>query len=575
MSDESDDERSLLITDMNEGMVEMFNSFIANKDYEEALQFVSGCFGFVPTPFVINKIIFTIMMNCDESLAEEAEDYLEGVLRIMTTHDKKSNIIEGLSYQSDRNSKVWDTFSHLVESSLYHLKILETCHDRKEYVKNPNCKILVNIFVKAFINCPLKSDILGSHAEKRLSSVLRWINQFYKYNIQHEPLLNYLHEFLDYIIDSEVSGDPSLPACVKIHSANLSQYMFLILNFCKDVFSSTQNQQRFFNNSKSLYLITKVCHYRLHELIEMEALPQDPGMLTLKSIVENYFFHTSKKKSEDTKQTSSKSPIKSDSPRKSIRVKKLKKFSKEPIPGDTDLHECCRLGRPADLLTALYGNKKKDINVKNSAGNTPLHEACLASSYLCSKFLIEEAGDRTIDYRATDNEGRTPLHCAVYVNAFDIVNLLLNRAGNALVKCPDNWGKTPIDYSTTDEMRTMLQKVESKLQDHNQDDSKLPSLKNSQDYHLYLRTLKTLVSSYFQIYDLPKVETSIKTLSHDRKKCYHYKAESNTMCLEDSSILDTFGKVVNKFISCAEVVAKEENAKMELKLWQTFAAAFK
>ncbi|GBN65310.1 hypothetical protein AVEN_242516-1 [Araneus ventricosus] len=364
---------------MNEGMVALFKSFILREDYDAAMDFIEDCIDYVPTPFVLNEIIFRIMMNCNEKLAYKASDYLEGRLRAMFVHeDQKSIFINALKDQSGTKPDIWDAFSHFVWSSLYNLKVSEAYHNHKEYAKSPNCDLLVDIYIKAFLKCSIKSDILGSRVEERLSGLLKWMSLYYKYNFGDEPVLSYLHRLLDYIVDSEISSNSCLPSCVKIHTANLSQYMFLILNICKDVFATLEKQQRFFNYSMSFPLITKVCQYRLHELIEEKTLPQHPGMLTLKSIVGNYFFHRPEKK------------------RRSCRGKKLKKFSKVPIPGDTNFHNGCRLGRPADLLCALYEGKTHDINKKNSAGNTPLHEACLASSYLCCKFLIEESGGKNI-----------------------------------------------------------------------------------------------------------------------------------------------------------------------------------
>ncbi|CAL1300624.1 unnamed protein product [Larinioides sclopetarius] len=577
MSDDSDDDCPKRAADtMNYGMVALFESFILREDYDAAMDFIDDCFGYAPTPFVINEIIFKIMMNCNEKLAYKAAGFLECKMRVMFAHeDQKINFISALKDQSGTNSNIWDAFSRFVWSSLYSLKVTEAYHIQNECIKSPNCDLLVDIYIKAFLKCSVKSDILGSHVEERLSVLLQWINLYYKYNFDDEPVLSYLHQLLDYIVDSEISSDSSLPLSVKIHTVNLSQYMFLILNNCKDAFATVEKQQRFFIYSMSYCLIIKICQYRLLQLIEEKSQPQNPRMLTLKSIVDNFFFHRPEKSSSVRK------PI---SPRRSCWGMQLKKFSKDPIPGDTSLHKHCRLARPADLLCILYAEKSKDINEKNRVGNTPLHEACLSSSYLCCKFLIEETVDRKVDFRATDNEGRTPLFCAVYVDSFDIVKLLLHRGGNDLVKCRDNWGKKPVDYSTSDEMKKMLQEYESKLEETGEEEFleslvsselKLPNLKHSKDYYLYLRTLRTFVLNYCEIYDLPKTETDVKTLSHDSKECYHYKADCKTLCMEDASILDTFSEVVMKFISCAKFISEEESVKKELCHWKRFSTVFK
>ncbi|GBL75475.1 hypothetical protein AVEN_194650-1 [Araneus ventricosus] len=253
--------------------------------------------------------------------------------------------------------------------------------------------------------------------------------------------------------------------------------------------------------------------------------------------------------------------------------------------GDTDFHVCCRTNRFDNLLEALYAHKSKDINAKNSLGITPLHEACLADSYLCCKFLIEESDVRKVNFRAVDCQGRTPLHFAVYKKALDVVNLLLKRGGSDLVKCRDNMGKKPIDYSESEDIRKILQNTELQLEpsdDESQKSSdsmekKLPKLKNSESLPLYLRTLRSLVGTYCEIYDIPKDENDgvVKLLSHCEEECSHYKVSAEgTLCMEDSSTFETLVENIKKLSACAKRISTDDNLKKELRGLDILVASF-
>ncbi|GFQ86467.1 hypothetical protein TNCT_453681 [Trichonephila clavata] len=271
----------------------------------------------------------------------------------------------------------------------------------------------------------------------------------------------------------------------------------------------------------------------------------------------------------------------SSSPRKS---KRLKKFDEEPTPGDTELHEYCRTLKPADLLKTLFSNPRLDINTKNNAGNTPLHVACLAGSYHCVKFLIEDSGDRIPDFKATDNEGRMPLHCAVHANALDIAKFLLKRGGYELVVSEDVSGNKPIHYATSDEMKELLQKYETDLQLREQGDenddmtlSFAPSLKDFNEFHLYLSTLRIMLINYCEIYDIPAIkQTSGGAIAcHDSKECCHFVASAvNTLCLGDFSVMVDLPGTFERLIASLKLVELVMDIGDEVLLYEACAVGF-
>ncbi|PHZ12614.1 ankyrin, partial [Rhizopus microsporus ATCC 52813] len=61
-----------------------------------------------------------------------------------------------------------------------------------------------------------------------------------------------------------------------------------------------------------------------------------------------------------------------------------------------------------------------NVNFRDNAGWTPLHEAALKGQYEVGKYLIECA-----DVNAKDNHDWTPLHLACLHGHLDIVKLLI------------------------------------------------------------------------------------------------------------------------------------------------------
>ncbi|GFY16519.1 hypothetical protein TNCV_735481 [Trichonephila clavipes] len=297
---------------------------------------------------------------------------------------------------------------------------------------------------------------------------------------------------------------------------------------------------------------------------------------TLSTIVVDYIPYQVRR-TQDVEMSSS-----SSSPKKS---KQLKKFNKEPTPGDTELHRYCRTLRPADLLQTLLDNPRLDINTKNSAGSTPIHVASLAGSYHCIKFLIEDSGDRLVDFKAVDNEGRTALHCAVHTNALDIAKLLLKRGGCELVCGEDAYGNKAIHYATSDEMKELLRKCETEFQlrvqegDEN-DDTILnfaPGLKDFNEFHLYLSTLRIMLINYCEIYDIPAIkQTSGGAIAcHDRKECCHFVASAvNTLCLEDFSVMVDLPRTFERLIASLKLVELAMDIGDEVLLYEACAVGF-
>ncbi|GIZ03839.1 ANK_REP_REGION domain-containing protein, partial [Caerostris extrusa] len=364
--------------------------------YEEALDIICKCTNVLPTPLVVNKVIFEVIKNCNGEQAHKAAFYLEDALS-MTPEDLNFDFKKALEDSTGTFHDIWSVFAHFVKSSLYEHQIgdMKNYSSHMEPIKSPNCDVLVDYYVKVFVSTPIKSLLIQNNFEERFRTLSYWINSLYKYNIENNS---------------------SLPIHVLINQEKLADIAFIIISICKNAFANSYNLQRFLSYSQLPYLKIIVCQFRLHELIKGKSLPIVPVPLSLYTIVKDYFMIPQGKKMEIE--------------RKHLILKlyiKLNNGIKNKVPGDTDLHRFCRKGKSADLKEILSRGKCPYINVKNSAGRTPLHEACISSNFSCCKILLEETKTNEVDLKATDNDGYTPLHFAVLMNSREIVQYLLTH----------------------------------------------------------------------------------------------------------------------------------------------------
>lgn len=79
-----------------------------------------------------------------------------------------------------------------------------------------------------------------------------------------------------------------------------------------------------------------------------------------------------------------------------------------------------------------------DVNKKNGAGNTALHEATQYDRYEIVRILLEAGADLDIK----DNAGNTPLHKAALKGGIDIAHLLIESGAD--LSSEDSFGNTPL-----------------------------------------------------------------------------------------------------------------------------------
>ncbi|XP_043370527.1 SMC5-SMC6 complex localization factor protein 1 isoform X3 [Dermochelys coriacea] len=117
-------------------------------------------------------------------------------------------------------------------------------------------------------------------------------------------------------------------------------------------------------------------------------------------------------------------------------------FYKTNIKGETALHIAC-IRNKVERLIQLLPFPGTDINVKDYAGWTPLHEACNHGSTVCVHEILQRCPEVDL---LSQVDGVTPLHDALSNGHVEIGKLLLQHGGPLLLQQRDFYGKLPLDY---------------------------------------------------------------------------------------------------------------------------------
>ncbi|XP_043830007.1 SMC5-SMC6 complex localization factor protein 1 [Dromiciops gliroides] len=128
------------------------------------------------------------------------------------------------------------------------------------------------------------------------------------------------------------------------------------------------------------------------------------------------------------------------------------RFHKTNLRGETALHRAC-INNQVEKLILLLSLPGTDINVKDYAGWTPLHEACNHGNTVCVQEILQRCPEVDL---LTQVDGVTPLHDALSNGHVEIGKLLLQHGGSVLLQQRTSKGKLPLDYVLTPQIKEDL-----------------------------------------------------------------------------------------------------------------------
>lgn len=128
----------------------------------------------------------------------------------------------------------------------------------------------------------------------------------------------------------------------------------------------------------------------------------------------------------------------------------LKKFLVNKALGETVLHRAARLGYSDLVLYCLQSGEGGDVDARDNAGYTPLHESCSRGHLTIARALLEYGADPN----ASSAGGVRPLHEAVENNHVEVVRLLLSYGADASISTYA--GLTPLKLARSAVMLELL-----------------------------------------------------------------------------------------------------------------------
>uniref|UniRef100_A0A3Q2HSD5 SMC5-SMC6 complex localization factor protein 1 n=1 Tax=Equus caballus TaxID=9796 RepID=A0A3Q2HSD5_HORSE len=135
-------------------------------------------------------------------------------------------------------------------------------------------------------------------------------------------------------------------------------------------------------------------------------------------------------------------------------------FHKTNLKGETALHRAC-INNQVEKLILLLSLPGIDINVKDNAGWTPLHEACNYGNTVCVQEILQRCPEVDL---LTQVDGVTPLHDALSNGHVEIGKLLLQHGGPVLLQQRNSKGELPLDYVLSSQIKEELFAV-TKIED--------------------------------------------------------------------------------------------------------------
>ncbi|KAK1345117.1 hypothetical protein QTO34_013824 [Cnephaeus nilssonii] len=240
-------------------------------------------------------------------------------------------------------------------------------------------------------------------------------------------------------------------------------------------------------------------------------------------------------------------------------VKKMN-FHKTNLKGETALHRAC-INNQVEKLILLLSLPGIDINVKDNAGWTPLHEACNYGNTVCVQEILQRCPEVDL---LTQVDGVTPLHDALSNGHVEIGKLLLQHGGPVLLQQRNSKGELPLDYVLSSQVKEELfaiTKIEDTVENFHAQTEK-------HFYHQQLEfgsfLLSRMLLNFCSIFDLSsEFLLAFKGLTHLNEMLMACKNYKETTSAHTDWLLDLYGRNIKTLLKLPNILKElPENLKV-------------
>ncbi|XP_023379060.1 SMC5-SMC6 complex localization factor protein 1 isoform X2 [Pteropus vampyrus] len=243
--------------------------------------------------------------------------------------------------------------------------------------------------------------------------------------------------------------------------------------------------------------------------------------------------------------------------KRSSSLKRLKKKSEGEL-------SCSKENCPS-LVTKMNFHKTNlkgiDINVKDNAGWTPLHEACNYGNTVCVQEILQRCPEVDL---LTQVDGVTPLHDALSNGHVEIGKLLLQHGGPVLLQQRNSKGELPLDYVLSSQIKEELfaiTKIEDTVENFHAQAEK-------QFYHQQLEfgsfLLSRMLLNFCSIFDLSsEFLLAFKGLTHLNELLMACKNYKETTSAHSDWLLDLYARNIKTLLKLPNILKElPENLKV-------------
>ncbi|XP_036082004.1 SMC5-SMC6 complex localization factor protein 1 isoform X3 [Rousettus aegyptiacus] len=235
-------------------------------------------------------------------------------------------------------------------------------------------------------------------------------------------------------------------------------------------------------------------------------------------------------------------------------------FHKTNLKGETALHRAC-INNQVEKLILLLSLPGIDINVKDNAGWTPLHEACNYGNTVCVQEILQRCPEVDL---LTQVDGVTPLHDALSNGHVEIGKLLLQHGGPVLLQQRNSKGELPLDYVLSSQIKEELfaiTKIEDTVENFHAQAEK-------QFYHQQLEfgsfLLSRMLLNFCSIFDLSsEFLLAFKGLTHLNELLMACKNYKETTSVHSDWLLDLYARNIKTLLKLPNILKElPENLKV-------------